>query len=199
MTIDAARKHDLLDRLVDYAFEHGLSDLSLRPLAAAAGTSARMLIYHFGSKEQLTMEVLQAARDRHWRRVVLEAGAGDPPPGLLAARTWEGLAADDMRPYLRLFYEGLGMAFQGREPFTRLLDGAVTEPLAFLCRAFQRAGLDRDVAGHEATLLHATIGGLLLDLLATGDRARCDDALAVYVHGLEARMPALSAAAAAAG
>lgn len=43
----------LLDAMADHVLEHGLSSVSLRPLAASAGTSDRMLIYHFGSKDEL--------------------------------------------------------------------------------------------------------------------------------------------------
>ena len=54
------RKEILTDELVAYLLEHGLSDLSLRPLADALGTSARLLIYHFESKEGLLTEVLDS-------------------------------------------------------------------------------------------------------------------------------------------
>lgn len=53
-------KDDLLKKMGHYVLENGLSTASLRPLANAAGTSDRMLIYHFGSKEALIGEVLQA-------------------------------------------------------------------------------------------------------------------------------------------
>ena len=47
------RKDELIESLIAYLLENGLADLSLRPLAAGTGTSARLLIYHFGSKEDL--------------------------------------------------------------------------------------------------------------------------------------------------
>src|SRR5690348_7958382 len=57
-------RKDLLDAALTYIFEHGLADLSLRPLAEALGISHRTLLYHFGSKEQLIVEVLQEVRAR---------------------------------------------------------------------------------------------------------------------------------------
>ena len=56
----------LLDACTDYALEHGLPD-RLGPLAAAAGTSSRMLIYHFETRDGLLREILDrpgSARSR---------------------------------------------------------------------------------------------------------------------------------------
>ena len=50
----------LLAAVLGYVTEHGFSDLSLREVAAAIGTSHRMLIYHFGSREGLLVAVVQA-------------------------------------------------------------------------------------------------------------------------------------------
>lgn len=46
-------KQTLLPKLAAHVLRHGLGSASLRPLAKAAGTSDRMLIYHFGSKDAL--------------------------------------------------------------------------------------------------------------------------------------------------
>ncbi|MEO1731154.1 MAG: TetR/AcrR family transcriptional regulator [Pseudomonadota bacterium] len=51
-------KETLLPLLAAHVMEHGLGGASLRPLAKAAGTSDRMLIYHFGNKEQLITDLL---------------------------------------------------------------------------------------------------------------------------------------------
>src|SRR2546430_12050912 len=61
---DPDRRAATLARAADYVLEHGLADLSLRPLAAALGTSTRMLLYDFGSKERLIAAVLAEARRR---------------------------------------------------------------------------------------------------------------------------------------
>ena len=52
-TADEQKRVDLLERIVDYVMANGLSDLSLRPLADAVGTSPRVLLYYFTSKEEL--------------------------------------------------------------------------------------------------------------------------------------------------
>ena len=43
---------------------HGLANLSLRPLAKAVGSSPRLLLYYFGSKDELVVEIIQRGRAR---------------------------------------------------------------------------------------------------------------------------------------
>src|SRR5258708_24673030 len=74
----------LVEDLIGYLIRHGVADLSLRPMAAAVGTSARLLIFHFGSKERLLIEALDEMQARLQRSLADllagESGAGRPPP-----------------------------------------------------------------------------------------------------------------------
>jgi len=54
----SARQEELLDRAYAYVLTHGISDLSLRPVAAAIGSSPRVLLYLFGSKDGLIRALL---------------------------------------------------------------------------------------------------------------------------------------------
>src|SRR5215208_1472206 len=95
----------LLAAAVDYAAEHGLADLSLRTLAAGLGTSHRMLIFHFGSKEGLLVEVVREVEAR--QRALLDEFRADPqldPLGQMQA-FWEHLMSPALWPYERLFFE----------------------------------------------------------------------------------------------
>jgi AcrR family transcriptional regulator len=56
------RRTELLERAYQYSLEHGLADLSLRPLAATIGSSPRVLLFLFGSKEGLIRALLARAR-----------------------------------------------------------------------------------------------------------------------------------------
>jgi AcrR family transcriptional regulator len=58
------RKSELRTKALEYLLEHGVADLSLRPLASEIGTSARLLIYHFESKDGLIRAVMEEARLR---------------------------------------------------------------------------------------------------------------------------------------
>ena len=81
------RKALLLESLIGYLVRRGIADLSLRPMAAAVGTSARLLIFHFGSKEQLLLEVLgelQSRLQHSLGELLDEPGAARSAPGTLA-------------------------------------------------------------------------------------------------------------------
>ena len=54
----------LRERAIDYVTQHGFASVSLRPMAKKLRTSARMLVYHFGSREGLMREVLMGIRER---------------------------------------------------------------------------------------------------------------------------------------
>jgi AcrR family transcriptional regulator len=173
----------LLDAAYGYVLAHGLADLSLRPLAAAIGTSPRVLLFLFGSKEGLMQAILGRARAEELAVLdhVRRAGAAG---GLSAAggAIWAWLAAPEHRALLTLWVEGYGRALV--EP-----DGAWA---GFAARTVHDwlAVLD-EVGGDEVgadevdrTLLLAVLRGALLDLLATGDVARTSAAVERHVRAL---------------
>ena len=59
---DLSRRDALLQAAAAYLLKHGVADMSLRPMASAIGTSARLLIYHFGTKERLLVEAMGVIR-----------------------------------------------------------------------------------------------------------------------------------------
>src|SRR5260370_38611063 len=63
-TVNEARPAQLLDAIVVYLVKHGVSELSLRPLAKAVRSSPRVLLYYFGSKEELVARALERMRER---------------------------------------------------------------------------------------------------------------------------------------
>lgn len=176
--IDHARRQALLDGAVDYAVEHGVSDMSLRPLAEALGTQAPVLLHHFGSKERLLAAVLNGVRDR-LRAVGRDAEAARPRAGLGAVWAW---ASDPAHaPFLRLFFECYGLALRHPDRHREFLDTVVQD------------WLDEPMAAIDdtsATIAIAVTRGLLLDLLATGDRDRVDAAMARAVTLLRAHADA---------
>ena len=189
--VRGAAKQRLLDATIDYVARHGLGDLSLRQLAAAIGTSHRMLIYHFGSKDELLVEVVRAVEQRE--RDVLtgegtRAGAGaDLSEGELLRRSWKRLSNPRFWAQERLFFELYGQALQDRGHTAALRDDIVEswlQPVA--AELTRRRGLARADARAEARLLLAVVRGLLLDLLATGDRAGVNRAMERFIARYEA-------------
>ena len=162
----------LLAAAVDHALDTGIADLSLRQLAAAIGTSHRMLLYHFGSREGLLAVVTQAVEDQQ-RAALLESGTTTAHH---ARQSWQRLSDPQLWPQERLFFELYTHALRGRPGTEEFLDGAVESWVAPVTAALVKADADERIAPAEARLGVAMVRGLLLDLLATGDRTGVTEA-----------------------
>ncbi len=171
----------LLDAAVRHALDAGIADLSLRQLAAAIGTSHRMLLYHFGSREGLLVAVTQAVEEQQ-RAALLDSGVGLQD----ARRSWERLSDPKMWPQERLFFELYAYALRGRPGTERFLDGIVESWVAPVAAALVEAGADGRTARADARLAVAVVRGLLLDLLATGDRAGVTEAYERFLQHVSA-------------
>jgi AcrR family transcriptional regulator len=183
---DPKRRAELLAGFVDYILDNGLGDLSLRPAAAALGTSPQILLYHFGSKEELISEAVAAARGRAVGMLVREIGrsrAGAPPSETLW-RIWRWFTARRRAPFMRLFFEVFGLALQHPDRFQEFL-GSTSQFLAMVEEGFAGMGFPRERSRALGTLYLDSLRGILLDYLLTGDRARIDTAVALVAQHLE--------------
>jgi AcrR family transcriptional regulator len=176
------RRAQLVDAAVDHVAAHGIADLSLRGLGAAIGVSHRMLIHYFGSKEQLLVEIVRTSERRQrdvLSRLRLEPGLS---PADVARSLWQQLTSPRLAGQERLFFEICGHALRGRPEAAPVLEGLVTDWLEPLVAAEVGAGVDPALARNRARLGLATVRGLLLDLLATGDRAGVDAAMEEFLR-----------------
>jgi len=140
-----------------------------------------MLVYHFGSKEGLLVAVVREV-ERQQREALAGLGADpDLPPIEQGRRLWRRLTDPALGPYERLFFEVYGQALQGRAHTTALLDGIVETWLGPLTELNMRFGMPEREARASARLGVAVARGLLLDLLATGDRQGVDEAMEFFV------------------
>ena len=184
-TADEVRREDLLDRALEYVLETGLAGLSLRPLAKATGASPRLLLYYFGSKEALVVEIVRRGRLRQQETMAnLDLTAGLGPRGI-AATLWRHFSRDAWLPLMRLFFEVYALALQDRMRFPGFLERAVDDWLTALEPCCMRAGYTLEQGRAHATLLIAGFRGFLLDLCATGDRARVDRAVDLWLASLD--------------
>ena len=175
---------DLLERAVELAAANGLSDVSLRQMATALGTSHRMLIYHFGSKEGLLVAVINEMERRQLDAMAALGADGSLSTAEQVRAMWRRLADPALWPHERLFFEVYGQALQGRPHAVRLLDTVVDSWLEPATASGVRRGMTTRAARADARLGLAVVRGLLLDLLATGDRRGCDAALERYLATL---------------
>jgi len=169
-------KERIVERATDHLTERGLSDISLRELASAIGTSHRMLNYHFGSREGLFVEVARAAERRQQQALTELFDESDGTLPDLVRQFWRHLRSPELAPLERLFFELYGQGLQGRAYAQPFLAGVVDSWIEPALPALMAAGLSEAEARAEARLGLAVVRGLLLDLLATGDEAGVDEA-----------------------
>jgi AcrR family transcriptional regulator len=182
----SARQAELLERAYGYVLTRGLTGLSLRPLAAAIGSSPRVLLFLFGSKEGLIRAILGRARaDELAFLARARAQAGPPGASGLADAVrviWQWLAADGHRRLLTLWVEAYGRSLTEPDgPWADFARQTVTDWLAVLADAQPPGQRDTPAGAAERTLALAVLRGALLDLLATGDAARTASAISRFL------------------
>jgi|SRR5882724_9687655 len=183
--VKSTRRDELLDATARYLLDNGVAGLSLRPLAAVIGSKARLLVYHFGSKEQLLVEAMGLIRAR--AKGALEATMtpqmASADLGDLLRGLWKWSASTRNRPYLRLFFEMHGLALQYPKQYASYLQGSVDSWIDLLTSMLTKR-LGRARATTTATLIVGIIDGLLLDALATGNWRRTGRAIDEFAKQL---------------
>ncbi|KAB1911117.1 TetR/AcrR family transcriptional regulator [Micromonospora sp. AMSO31t] len=174
----SARRDELLEQAYRYALAHGLAELSLRPLAAAVGSSPRVLLFLFGSKDQLIRALLGRARADELAalRAARAAGGGDDLAAAVRA-TWGWLVDPAHRPMLVLWVQAYARSLSEPDgPWAGFARQTVEDWLGLL------GGIDGGTAGGTDAALGLTVlRGALLDLLATGDVERATAAVERYL------------------
>jgi AcrR family transcriptional regulator len=185
-TGESARKAELVARLLEYSAAHGLSDMSLRPLAAAVGSSPRVLLYFFGSKQEMIGEVLAASRAHQMELVDRWVHEGEPPGEGSLERLWQWLTDPAQADVERLFFECYGRSLRDRHgAWAGFGRDSVEDWLPFIARMLggEQEADDAEILS-TATLVLAVLRGLLLDLLATEDLQRVQRTFALLRHML---------------
>ncbi len=181
-TTASPRQVELLEAAYRYVLEHGIAEMSLRPLAASIGSSPRVLVFLFGNKDGLVRALL--ARARSAELALLErlrhATAGECI-GLVAATVeiWTWLAAEDHRGLLRLWVEAYARSLvEPHGAWSGFAQATVDDWLTVLadCQPPDERNSENGIA--RRTIALAMLRGALLDLLATGERQRVESGMA---------------------
>lgn len=184
------RRDELALAAADWVIENGLGDLSLRRLAAGLGVSHRMLLYHFGTKDELFQAILRAARTRERNR---SAPAPETEPASFAellTQTWTYLSGEREHAFWRFYFEIHGLALQDPDRYPDVLHEGVHDWIATLQGGLKANGTQDAEANALATLILATFRGLMLDLLQTGERDRVNNAFGALTTLLANASPA---------
>lgn len=175
------RRAELLSGVVDYIFDHGVVGLSLRPLAAELGTSPRMLMHYFGSKERLLVTAFEQVRPDIARATAHIETLDDF--ARTARAVWREMCNGRLGQYMAVLLQVLSLPTA--DPMRIALSTYISDVLptwtAPLNEALTRGGLPTAVAQARATALVGGFRGLLLDRLVTRDDARTDAAAAELV------------------
>ena len=185
MPRDLTRRETWTREATDYVLEHGLVGLSLRPLAAALGTSDRMLLYHFGTKDEVVASLLRNSNDR----ATAQLAALSPSDGMRAAvhDLWSAMRSPTFQPCARLYVEASALGLLGREPYASVIRDANAQWMSALVAHLLRSGIPRPLALRAATVIDAAFMGFQLDLpldLSAKVRQRAVDDLADAVAAL---------------
>jgi AcrR family transcriptional regulator len=178
----SAARDELLARCITWFAEHGVGDASLRTLAANVGSSHRMLLYHFGSREGLLAAVVKSVEQGE--RDLLQRLLHDVEDPYAAGLAFWDHVADAAGTFAPLYFELSGHAMQGQPWAAGLrtwLTSGWTEALTDL---WIRLGRPSDEAVELARVNLAVVRGLLFDLALTGDRAAADEGMRVLAAGL---------------
>lgn len=180
-----SKRDELLNRVVDHLATHGLADLSLSPMAEQLGTSKRMLIYYFGSRDNLIATAIRASRpdvadlfgDVHDESSLREAGHA----------LWEAITSGRQRRPIRILFQVLSLAPTQPDLYGTVADESVTAMVDPLVPVYRNLGYDDLDARARASLLISGLRGLCLDRIATGDVPRTDAAARVLIATATAR------------
>ena len=168
MARDTGRRARLAEQATDYVLEHGLIGLSLRPLAQALGTSDRMLLYHFGSKDDLVASVLRVSNDRSVQMIARLPSAPDVRTAV--RELWTAMLEPSLLRCQRMYVEAAALGLFGSEPYASVVKEANRDWVTALAAHLSGSGVPADRAGRATALLDAAFSGFLLDLpLDAGD------------------------------
>jgi AcrR family transcriptional regulator len=179
----STRREELLESAYRYVLQRGLTDLSLRPLARAIGSSPRVLLFLFGSKDGLVQALLWRARQDERRLIEdLRAVQAASLPAI-ASQIWEWLAAPEHRGLLVLWTESYARSLVAPTgTWGGFATATVTDWLELLADAQPRDLRTTPAGETQRTLVLATLRGALLDLLATGDQCRTTAAVQLAIN-----------------
>lgn len=183
-TPTSPRRAELLERAYEYVLAHGLADMSLRPLAASIGSSPRVLLFLFGSKDGLVRALL--ARARADELAFIEQVRSQNPDADLAMilrATWRWLIDERHRPLLALWLEAYARSLTEPDgPWAGFAAQTVEDWLLLLASAQPGDRRHTKAGAAERTLGLCVLRGALIDLLATGDVKRNTAAIEAHLR-----------------
>lgn len=183
-----ARRRELLDRVTDDLAVNGLVDFSLRRAARAAGTTHKVLLYHFDGVDDLLGQAIIRLRDRRIEKG-LHAALQGPERRTLAARVravWPILVGEEAR----VLDQAIGLAMYDPERYVELGRGASQQYLPSLVSLCPEEWSYRRKL-EVAQMILAVLRGFLVDARTGGDTEGVSAGFAALMRALEREEAAL--------
>lgn len=165
------RKTDLVRQLADHILARGMATASLRPLAAAVGSSDRMLLYYFPDKATLIAEVLSEIANRMTELLDANRTPVRLSPPALQLRLLPMLFDDAMSPFMQLWLEIAALATRD-DPTCQRVGGDIARGfVAWLADQIDEA--DPTTRTNAAVRILMSIeGAVLLNSLGLADEVK---------------------------
>jgi len=176
-----ARRRELLDRVVDDLAVNGLVDFSLRRAARAAGTTHKVLLYHFDGAEDLLRQAIWQLRQRRIANSLAAAGAAQPQT--LAARiraVWPALVGEESR----VLDQAIGLMMYDSERYAGLGRGASEQYMPALLSLCPPDWPERRKV-EVSELVLAALRGFLIDQLTSGNTAGTEAGFEALARALD--------------
>jgi AcrR family transcriptional regulator len=180
------RPEELLNAILGYLVKHGVTELSLRPLAKAIGSSPRVLLYYFGSKENLIVEAVKNLRERQRAGIARLRQACHLRPSDACRAIWKQMSAPESEAAFELSLETYVLALRHPDLFGDFLSSSTEIWLEFLADSLTQRGASRTEARAYATAVIAGFRGFMLDYCAAHDRKRVDHAVEMWLEAMDA-------------
>ena len=161
----------MLLRVADLLLDEGLAAFTLGRAADAAGSSAQLLVHHFGTKERLVDEALAAITKYHLGSIFgYTIAPEDFDDGFW--KRWARLTSPEYLRFLPLMYETLTASVRAPNRFTLVRHEVFEQWQKGFAASLTDVGASYAEAQQLSSAYVAALRGLLLDLLVTGDRER---------------------------
>ncbi|MFI8438275.1 TetR/AcrR family transcriptional regulator [Streptomyces sp. NPDC079020] len=180
------RRPELLAAATEYILEHGVSSLSLRPVAQALGVTHATLLRHFSSKDALLLAVAEKVRAdlAAWLMSDVELREAHSTAELVRA-LWRRLCEPQEQRQFLLLFEFVGHHGERSGEDEELSRAIVHDWIEIIANRLAADGWPPEDASTLSTLVLAQVRGLQLDLLVSGDRSRADHAIDFAVRLLD--------------
>lgn len=177
-----ARRRELLDRVSDDLAANGLVDFSLRRAARAAGTTHKVLLYHFDGAEDLLAQAIFQLRERRIGNALAAIAAG-PGEQTLAQRVravWPALLGEESR----VLDQAIGLMMYDPARYAELGRGASQQYLPTLLSICPPEWTDRRKL-EVAEMILASLRGFLIDWLTSGSTTGVESGFEALARALD--------------